>query len=131
MTGDIHEHVIETERAGKLNVYVQGSLEQARHDASHAVFLTVHDIGKNHHSWLNFIYHPSMNNIRERAVFIHVDVLGQEDDAPDLTDPTKFPSMQVGSECRSKWNALTYSICYARSSARIWSTFWTPCASRR
>ncbi len=91
-----HTHVIETERAGKLNVYVQGDLEHARlgPKGSAAVFLTVHDIGKNHKSWLNFVFHPAMNNVRERACFIHVDLLGQENDAPDV-DGAKFPSMQV------------------------------------
>ncbi len=96
-SGDIHEHVIETERMGKINVYVQGDIEQARRGekGSQPVFLTVHDIAKNHHSWLNFVYHPSMNNVRERAVFIHVDLLGQENDAADLADASKYPTMQV------------------------------------
>lgn len=96
MTENLHSHVIETERAGKINVYVQGDIEQARKgDQSTPVFLTVHDIGKNHHSWLNFVFHPSMSHVRERSVFIHVDILGQEDDAKDLPEPDKFPSLQV------------------------------------
>lgn len=100
MSGDIHEHVIETERMGKINVYVQGDIEHARRGekGSQPVFLTVHDIAKNHTSWLNFVYHPSMNNVRERAVFIHVDLLGQENDAPDLDDHTKYPTMQIMGE---------------------------------
>lgn len=90
----IHTHVIETERCGALNVYVQGDIEQARkgEKGSHPVFLTVHDIGKNHNSWLNFVYHPSMSNVRDRAVFIHVDLSGQEDDAKDIKS---FPSVQT------------------------------------
>ena len=81
MSDTLHTHVIETERCGALKVYVQGDLEAARkgadHGGGHPVFMTVHDIGKNHNSWLNFIFHPSMNNVRERAVFIHVDLLGK------------------------------------------------------
>ncbi|TRY74978.1 hypothetical protein TCAL_12133 [Tigriopus californicus] len=96
MGDTLHTHVIETERCGSLNVYVQGDIEQARKGDKDGkpVFLTVHDIGKNHNSWLNFVYHPSMANIRERAVFVHVDLLGQEDDSEDLPDPHKFPTMQ-------------------------------------
>eukprot|EP00095_Tigriopus_kingsejongensis_P006060 maker-scaffold1738_size29542-snap-gene-0.8 protein:Tk06060 transcript:maker-scaffold1738_size29542-snap-gene-0.8-mRNA-1 annotation:"conserved hypothetical protein" len=96
MADALHTHVIETERCGSINVYVQGDIEHARKGDKDGkpVFLTVHDIGKNHNSWLNFIYHPSMANIRERAVFVHVDLLGQEDDAEDLEDPLKFPTMQ-------------------------------------
>ena len=49
----MHSHVIETERCGKINVYVQGDLENARkgEKGEKPIFLTVHDIGKNHHSW--------------------------------------------------------------------------------
>lgn len=87
----LHHHVIETERCGKLNVYVQGDIDLARKGDKGGVpvFLTVHDIGKNHNSWLNFVFHPSMNNVRERAVFIHVDLLGQENEAEDLPADTK------------------------------------------
>lgn len=96
----LHNHVIETERCGPLNVYVQGDIEQARKGdkGSYPVFLTVHDLGKNHHSWLNFVFHPSMNNVRERSVFIHVDLLGQENDAEDLPADKAYPSMQTFGE---------------------------------
>lgn len=92
----IHTHVIETERCGAVNVYVQGDIEAARKGdkESRPVFLTVHDIAKNHNSWVNFVYHPSMANVRERATFVHVDIFGQEDDAEDFTDATKFPSLE-------------------------------------
>ena len=58
------------------------------------MFMTVHDIGKNHSNWLNFAHHPSMVHIKERAVFIHVDLLGQEDEAEDLAADCKWPTMQ-------------------------------------
>ncbi len=93
MSTDLHPHVIETERIGKLNVYVQGDIELAR-KGERPVFMTVHDIGKNHVNWLNFVHHPSMVHVHERAVFIHVDMLGQEDDAEDLPSDTKWPTMQ-------------------------------------
>ena len=56
--------------------------------------MTVHDIGKNHTNWLNFVHHPSMVHVKERAIFIHVDLLGQEDEAEDLAADCKYPTMQ-------------------------------------
>jgi len=55
-------------------------------------FLTVHDVGVNHNSWLRFVNSPSMGQIREKAVFLHVDLLGQEDGAETLDQ--NYPTMQ-------------------------------------
>ena len=49
--------------------------------------------GATHHR-LNFTHHPSMVHFKERAVFIHVDLLGQEDEAEDLAADCKWPTMQ-------------------------------------
>ena len=46
------------------------------------------------HHRLNFTHHPSMVHFKERAVFIHVDLLGQEDEAEDLAADCKWPTMQ-------------------------------------
>ena len=92
----ISHHVIPTERAGALNVWVQGDLSLAQSKESrdsYCTFLTVHDVGVNHNSWLRFMNSPSMAQIREKAVFLHVDLLGQEDQAEDLEKD--YPSMQV------------------------------------
>jgi len=90
----ISHHVIPTERAGALNVWVQGDLELA-HDKdtrdSVCVFLTVHDVGVNHNGWRRFVNSPAMAEIREKAVFLHVDLSGQEDGAEEISS---FPSMQ-------------------------------------
>ena len=91
----VHNHVVPTERCGALNVYVQGDLEEAHgdHVDKKCVFLTVHDMGSNHHQWLGFVNHPCMMDIRNRAIFVHVNLLGQEDDAKDLAE-AKYPTMQ-------------------------------------
>jgi len=34
--------------------------------------------------WRNFLKHWSMQEITKRAAVIHIDIPGQEDDAPDL-----------------------------------------------
>ena len=73
----ISHHVIPTERAGAKSVWVQGDLSLAQKADGQVCFMTVHDVGVNHHSWLDFINHPSMRPIRERAVFVHVDLLGK------------------------------------------------------
>lgn len=93
---EFHHHVIPTERCGALNVWVQGDLALAKKEGKdqYPVFLTVHDVGMNHNSFEAFINHPSMFSIKMRAIFVHVDLLGQEDHAEDLPDNTKFPSLQ-------------------------------------
>ncbi|ODN03164.1 hypothetical protein Ocin01_03513, partial [Orchesella cincta] len=73
------KHIVPTERCGPLSVYVQGDLSQ---QDKRAIFLTVHDLGCNHTSFHDFVEHPTMSEIKERSVFIHVDVPGQEDNAP-------------------------------------------------
>lgn len=48
----------------------------------------------NHNSFEAFINHPSMFSIKMRAIFVHVDLMGQEDHAEDLPDNAKFPTLQ-------------------------------------
>ena len=45
------------------------------------MFLTVHDIGSNHQEWENLIEHDTFEEIKKRAIFVHVDLPGQEDHA--------------------------------------------------
>ncbi|KAA0189238.1 hypothetical protein HAZT_HAZT001642 [Hyalella azteca] len=63
-----------------------------------AVFLTVHDLGCNHNAWVQFLEHPVMKETRERSIFIHVVVPGQDDNAEDLPSEMTFPTMQQISE---------------------------------
>lgn len=95
-SGELHHHVIPTERCGAVNVWVQGDLALAHNEGkdSHPVFLTVHDVGTNHKSWLQFVNHPAMHSIKERAIFVHVDILGQENGAENLTNDQTFPTLQ-------------------------------------
>ncbi|XP_065354078.1 uncharacterized protein ZK1073.1 isoform X2 [Cloeon dipterum] len=99
MTGEAHKrkisgfkkkHTVSTDGSGPLDVYVQGDLHQME---KKALFLTVHDLGTNHSSFHDFVSHPCMCEIKERSVFIHVDVPGQEDNAPDLSKDFNFPTM--------------------------------------
>jgi len=93
----LHHHVIPTERCGALNVYVQGDIELAhRKDDkdSVSVFLTVHNAGANHNEWLRFVNHPAMASIKDHSVFIHVDLLGQEENAETLGADVQWPTIQ-------------------------------------
>ncbi|GFT66630.1 uncharacterized protein ZK1073.1 [Nephila pilipes] len=83
---------VETPKSGIIKVHVQGDLDIAE---KKAVFLTVHDIGSNHSSFYSFVNHPSMTEIKQRSVFIHVDMPGQEDHAPDLPADYVFPTIQT------------------------------------
>jgi hypothetical protein len=90
----ISHHIIPTERVGALSVWVQGDLSLAQNKDTRdtvCVFMTIHDVGSNHHAWLRFANSPAMAEIREKAVFLHVDLLGQEDGADEIKS---FPSMQ-------------------------------------
>jgi protein NDRG1 len=76
------------------NVYVQGDLED-RHLKT--FILTVHDVGTNHKSFVRFVNHPSMADVKAKAVFLHVCVCGQEDNAADFVG--EFPSLaQLGED---------------------------------
>ena len=48
-----------------------------------------------------FIGSPLFEDIRKRAVFVHVDLPGQEDDAEDMGDDAPFPTMQVSFKLKS------------------------------
>uniref|UniRef100_A0A7E4VB68 AB hydrolase-1 domain-containing protein n=1 Tax=Panagrellus redivivus TaxID=6233 RepID=A0A7E4VB68_PANRE len=77
-----------------LNVYVQGNLED-RHGKT--VILTVHDVGTNHKSFVRFVNHPSMANVKANAIFLHVCIPGQEDKAVDYVGD--FPNLgQLGED---------------------------------
>jgi len=89
---DLKLHMIQTEFCGHLSVFVQGDLEKLREGNS--VFLTVHDIGSNHNSWVSFTKNEVMNGVTEKSLFLHVCAPGQETGAEDLPDNYTFPTMQ-------------------------------------
>ncbi|EFX76969.1 hypothetical protein DAPPUDRAFT_321849 [Daphnia pulex] len=86
------KRIISTSNCGNLTVHIQGSLQ---HGNAKPVFLTVHDMGSNHAEFCKFLDHPSMLDVKERSVFVHVDLPGQEDYAPDLPEDFLFPDMRT------------------------------------
>jgi len=99
VTGETNPHnvplrheVIETYQPfGAISVYIQGDLDSRRDGC---VFLTIHDIGTNHNSWVYFTQHESMTLITEKAVFLHVVVPGQDSGEPDLGQEHPFPTIE-------------------------------------
>ncbi|XP_046688948.1 uncharacterized protein ZK1073.1-like [Homalodisca vitripennis] len=84
-------YVVKTDRCGDIVIHVQGDVSQ---QDKRAVFLTVHDLGCNRKllSFEDFITSPVLSDIKERSIFIHVDVPGHEDNADPLPDSFQFPS---------------------------------------
>jgi len=99
---------VTTKNCGKLHVHVQGDIENLE---KKAVFLTVHDIGNNHSSFQDFVDHPCMAEIKQRSVFIHVDVPGQHDNSDDLPNDFNFPTiMQIGEDLAQVLDHLKINI---------------------
>jgi len=90
MMESLKHHVVTLENCGPVSVFLQGDLERQRDGA---VFLTVHDVGATYLSWVDWVRHPSMEEIKKRALFVHVAVPGQEPGAEDLQPDFVFPSM--------------------------------------
>lgn len=84
-----HEVICPT--IGPIDVYVQGN----RGSPNEVVIMTVHDLGCDHEMYQEFVCHPKMVPIRERTVWVNVEVPGQGHAAPDLPPDYQFPTMQM------------------------------------
>lgn len=85
---------IGTPSSGILRVYIQGNFEERQ---GKTLFLTCHDIGANHRSFYPFLQHHSMQEVRNRSVFLHVCLPGQDDNEPNLPENFVFPTLdQIG-----------------------------------
>ena len=79
MMESLKHHVVTLENCGPVSVFLQvfstvialvptsdllqGDLERQRDGA---VFLTVHDVGATYLSWVDWVRHPSMEEIKKR-----------------------------------------------------------------
>ena len=92
----LKHHVISLEGAGPVSVYVQGDLERGRQEQA-AIFLTLHHVGCDYTSLVSWVSSPHMKEVRDRAVFLHVSLPGQEPESEDLPRDFSFPSLaQLG-----------------------------------
>jgi len=83
-------HIISLEGCGSLSVFLQGDLETQREGL---VFLTIHDVGDTYARWKAFV-DSNMQDIKQRALFVHVAIPGQEPGAADLPKDFCFPKMK-------------------------------------
>ncbi|KAL3072385.1 hypothetical protein niasHT_034069 [Heterodera trifolii] len=130
MSGCCSEHIVEIEwkhfdylsalsglytasverRKCNLLVLVQGNLDNLE---GKMVILTVHDVGKNHLSFVDFVNSPSMAPLRHRSLFLHICVPGQEPEAPIFAG-SSFPSMdQLGHAMAQVLRHFKISHCFA------------------
>ena len=84
------QRVISLEEVGPVSLYIQGDLDRCRNQA---VFLTVHHVGSDYTSLVSWASSSSMKEVRDRAVFLHVSLPGQESESEDLPRDFTFPSM--------------------------------------
>ncbi|CAF2350363.1 unnamed protein product [Rotaria sp. Silwood2] len=54
--------------------------------------MTIHDIGCSHSVFTEFVSQPEMRALKQRIVWVHIDLPGQEDDASPL-NIEKYPSL--------------------------------------
>lgn len=100
---------VETEKCGTLKVYVQGNLREKQ---GKTIFLTIHDLGTNHRSWVRFVNDDSMAEVKRCSVFLHVCVPGQDDEAQDFKDD--FPTLKdIGDELPKVLEMAEVKTCIA------------------
>lgn len=83
------EKRVRSEQFGDFYCYVQGDPAHKQH-----IVVTFHDIGLNHTSWVKFVGHKDMGVIVGKACFIHINAPGQQDNADDLPQSYRYPSME-------------------------------------
>jgi protein NDRG1 len=89
------KHVIRSDKLGlDYTVWVQDDAS----GSSKCYVLTIHDIGCSHSVFTEFVSQPEMRALKQRIVWVHVDLPGQEDDASPLA-LEKYPSLdEIASE---------------------------------
>lgn len=109
MAEELQMIAVQSHNCGVLHVYVQGNLEER---AGKTFILTCHDIGTNHKSFVRFVNHPSMASVRDKAIFMHVCVPGQENNAADYIGD--FPTLdQIGEDLSCVLEKFDVKACIA------------------
>ncbi|KAK5979982.1 N-myc downstream regulated [Trichostrongylus colubriformis] len=107
MTDDTQMVAVQTQNCGVLHVYVQGNLEERN---GKTIILTCHDVGTNYKTFVRFVNHPSMADVKNKSIFLHVCVPGQEDNAADYIG--EFPTLdQIASDLNHVLDKLDVKSC--------------------
>jgi protein NDRG1 len=101
-----------TAKCGVMNIYAQGKLEERQ---GKTIFMTVHDMGTNHKSMINFVNESVMEEVRAKSIFLHICVPGQEEHAQNWADmnPTRpYPQLSdIGNVLSDVLNHLNIKSC--------------------
>jgi protein NDRG1 len=85
-------------RSNKLGLDYTAWVQDDTGSNSKCYVLTIHDIGCSHSVFTEFVSQPEMRALKQRIVWVHVDLPGQEDDASPLP-LEKYPSLdEIASE---------------------------------
>ncbi|CAF1303590.1 unnamed protein product [Adineta steineri] len=79
-------------RSNKLGLDYTAWVQDDTGTNSKCYVMTIHDIGCSHSVFTEFVSQPEMRALKQRIVWVHVDLPGQEDDATPLTIE-KYPSL--------------------------------------
>ncbi|CAF0801370.1 unnamed protein product [Adineta ricciae] len=79
-------------RSNKLGLDYTAWVQDDTGNNSKCYVLTIHDIGCSHSVFTEFVSQPEMRALKQRIVWVHVDLPGQEDDAAALPIE-KYPSL--------------------------------------
>jgi protein NDRG1 len=77
--------------AYNTDVFLQGELSKLK--ATSPVFLTIHDVGSSYKNWVSFTNHEDMKKTKDKSVFLHISLPGQQPAADDLD--CGFPNMNT------------------------------------
>jgi len=84
--------------SNKLNLDYTAWVQDDTGSNSKCYVLTIHDIGCSHSVFTEYVSQPEMRALKQRIVWVHVDLPGQEDDASPLS-LEKYPSLdEIASE---------------------------------
>lgn len=81
---------VNTKYSGSLKVYIQGDIKDR---AGKVVFLTVHDVGFNHKSFLPFVNCTPMTEVKKKSIWVNVCLPGQDDNDDLLPEGYEFPAL--------------------------------------
>ncbi|CAF1042754.1 unnamed protein product [Rotaria sordida] len=91
----MQKHVI---RSNKLGLDYTVWVQDETGNTAKCYVMTLHDLGCSHSTFTEFVSQPEMRPLKQRIVWLHVDLPGQEDDASAL-NIEKYPSLdEIGSE---------------------------------
>jgi len=82
--------IIQVPHSQHLKVFIQGNLDDR---GGKTVFLTVHDVGENGRSFMEFVDSTYMAEVKKKTVWLHVILPGQDEEDDPLPPSYHYPSL--------------------------------------